>query len=328
MKRLLTGILSPFLIFCMFCSGNKLEAAQAYPVKHINFIVPGEAGSDVDIMSRSFVERLSPLLGQPIMIVNKPGAGSSIGYREVYGAKPDGYTIGSAPTTIVANKLQGISPFDHRDLSIMGTFYSLGPTIVASTKTKRPFKTIEEVVAFAKSHPGEVSISCSAVGNLWWIATMAFQAATGLDFNVIPQPGAAAFVVTQVAGGHTDLGVLALPSAKPQIVGGNFRLLAVFTPQRVAKPFDNFPTLKELGYDAEMETTCTLIGPPKMPKDIVDKLAKASEKAVSDPAYQKFAFEKTVTPIYLSPDKALQYLDKQRIVYRSIMEKAGILKEK
>ena len=79
----------------------------------------------MDIMSRSFIEKLSPLLGQPIMVVNKPGAGSSIGYREVHGAKPDGYTIGLAATTIVSNKLQGLLPFNHRDLSIMGTFYSI-----------------------------------------------------------------------------------------------------------------------------------------------------------------------------------------------------------
>ncbi len=328
MKRRSIGILSVLLIFCMSGSANRVEAAETYPVKPVTFIIPFEAGADGDILARQFVKELLPILGQPIMVVNKPGAGSSIGYREVYGAKPDGYTIGSAPTTLVSNKLLGLLPFDHRDLTIMGTFYSLGPTIVASTKTQRPFKTIEEVIAFAKANPEEVSISAAAVGQLWWTATMAFQAATGVKFNVIPQAGAAGFIIVQVAGGHTDLGVIGLAAGKPQIEAGNIRLLAVMTSKRAPEPYHNAPTLKELGYDVDIESTCTLIGPPKMPKDIVDKLAKATEKAVNNPAYQKFLIERTVTPIYLSPDKALQYLNEQRTIYRSVMDKAGILKEK
>lgn len=328
MKRGLIGIVIAILISCVSNLAITLEAAETYPVKPIIFIVPTEAGADADVLARPFVQKLSNILGQTIMVVNKPGAGSSIGYREIHGAKPDGYTIGSGYTSLVSNKLQGLSPFDHRDLSIMGTFYSWGPTIVASTKTQRPFKTIEEVLAFAKSRPEEVSIATSGVGQVWWIATMAFQAVTGLTFNILPQPGAAGYAIIQVAGGHTDLAILALASAKPQIEAGNVRLLALITSRRAPEPYNNVPTMKELGYDVAIESTSIVIGPPKLPKDIIDKIAKASEKAVSDPDYQKFAIERTAVPIYLAPDKALQYLNEQRKIYRSIMEKAGILKEK
>jgi len=328
MRCLLMAILSTPLIFCMSASGNTVQAAETYPAKTIVFIVPVEAGADGDILARPFVQNLSTILGQPIMVVNKPGAGSSLAYREVHGAKPDGYTIGCAYITIVSNKLQGISTIDHRNFTIMGTFYSWGPSVVASTKTQRPFKTIEEVLAFAKSHPEEVSIATGGVGTYLWIATKAFEEGVGLKFNVIPTPGAAAFAMAQVAGGHTDLAVVGLASAKPQIEAGNIHLLAGITSKRFSEPYNNVPTLKELGYDVVIESTSTIIGPPKMPGDIIDKIAKSSQKAVNSPNYQKFTMERTATAIYLPPHEAVHYLDEQIKIYRSIMEKAGVLKEK
>jgi len=99
------------LIFVMNLE-NKIEAAEQYPVKHITFIVPLEAGSDGDIVSRKLAEKGSAILGKPFVIVNKPGAGSTIGYRELLNAKPDGYTIGLTTATIITNKLQGLMPYE------------------------------------------------------------------------------------------------------------------------------------------------------------------------------------------------------------------------
>jgi tripartite-type tricarboxylate transporter receptor subunit TctC len=321
-------ILAAVLLLGMTLSGDEAFGAEKYPVKPLSFIVPLEAGADGDVLARPMVQKMSNALGQTMMVVNKPGAGSSMGYREVYGAKPDGYTIGSAYTSLVSNKLQGLIPFDHRDLTIMGTFYSWGPIIVASTKSKRPFKTLQEALAYAKDNPEGVSIATGGVGQVWWIATMAFQAATGLKFNVLPQPGAAGFTIVKVAGGDADLAVLALGSAKPQIEAGNIRFLAVYGSKRAPAPYDNVPTLKELGYDVDIETTSIVVGPPKMPAPIVERLSQALEKAVQDPEYQKFIYERNGVPVYLTPEKALAYYNKQRAVYRTIMEKAGILKEK
>jgi tripartite-type tricarboxylate transporter receptor subunit TctC len=328
MKRLSIVLGSLFLILGAFSFGSGIQAAEQYPVKPITFIVPLEAGSDGDILARPIVQKVSAILGQPIMIVNKPGAGSSIGYREVHDAKPDGYTIGAAYATIVSNKLQGLLPYDHQDFTVVGTYATYIPIVVASTKTKRPFKTMQEALSFAKSNPGDVSIATSAVGGVWWIATMAFQAGTGLQFNVIPQAGAGAFAIAQVAGGHTDLAVLALGAAKPQIEAGNVSFLTVFGAKRAAAPYDNVPTFKDLGYDIFCESAQTVIAPPKMPKDIAKKLAKAFETVGNDPEYQKFVIERNAFPFVTTLDKTVQFLDEQRKVYRSIMEKAGILKGK
>jgi tripartite-type tricarboxylate transporter receptor subunit TctC len=319
-------VIGVFLLMGSF-NANSGHAAEQYPVKPINFIIPNEAGADADVLARPLVQRVSTILGKPIVVVNKPGAGSSIGFREVYGSKPDGYTIGMGHATIIINKLAGILPYDHNAFTVLGTYATFIPIIVASTKTQRPFKAMEEAISFAKSHPDEVSIATSGVGQSWWVATLAFQEGTGLKFNIIPQPGTGAFAIAQAAGGHTDLAVVALAAAKSQIEAGNVRFVAVFGSKK-APGYENVPTLKELGYDIWWESTQILIGPPKMPKDITEKLVKAFEVAAHDPEYQKFVTERNAFPFYLSPDKAVQFFDEQRKVVRAIMDKAGILKEK
>src|SRR3972149_9168842 len=121
MKRLLSAVLS--VLWCAgFFSLDVVQAAEKYPVKQISFIVATEAGGDGDILVRSLMERVSKTLGQPIVIVNKPGAGSSIGHRELHRAKPDGYTLGLGSAPLITTKLQGISPLDHHDFTHLGGY--------------------------------------------------------------------------------------------------------------------------------------------------------------------------------------------------------------
>ena len=207
-------------------SVDKIQAAEKYPVKPVTFIVATEAGSDGDVICRPLVQRVSAIIGQPVVVVNKPGAGSTIGYRELHDSKPDGYTIGWGSATIITNKLQGISPYDYRDFTMLGAFATYFPIIVSSTKTKRPFNTIEEVISFGKAHPGELSMATAAIGQSWWVAAVAFLEGTGLKINTIPQAGAGGVTIVQVAGGHTDLAVVGLGSAKTQIEAGNVRFIA------------------------------------------------------------------------------------------------------
>jgi putative tricarboxylic transport membrane protein len=328
MKRLWMVMVGLFLLAGVFGLGSGIEAAEKYPVKPINFIVAVEAGADGDVICRPIVQRVSQMLGQPLVVVNKPGGGSSIGYREIHLAKPDGYTIGWASATIITNKLQGVSPFDYHDFTQLGTMATYYPIIVASNKTQRPFKTIQEVIAFAKANPGELSMATAGIGQSWWVAAMSFVEGTGLNVNMIPQPGAGAVTVAQVAGGHTDIGVVALGSAKSMIEGGMVRFLATLGSKRAPAPYDHIPTVRELGYDVSWESTNLVMGPPKLPKDITEILAKAFEKAINEPEYVKYVIERNALHTYMPPDQVVKFLDDRRTVVRRIMDKAGILKEK
>jgi tripartite-type tricarboxylate transporter receptor subunit TctC len=326
MRRLFPIILSILFYFGSVHFGV-LPAAEKYPVKPIECIVAVEAGADGDVITRPPMQKVSQMLGQPVMIVNKPGGGSSIGYRELYRAKPDGYTIGWGSATIITNKLQGVSPIDYHDFTMLGTLATYFPIVIGSTKTQRPFKTIQEVISYAKQHPGELSMSTSGVGQSWWVAAMSFLKGTGLEINAIPQAGAGAMVVAQVAGGHADIGVAALGSARSMIESGQVRFLAALGEQRAPAPFDQYPTVKELGYPVAWESTNFMMGPPKMPKGVVDILVKAIEKAVHEPDFIKFCSEINARWGYIPPDKVVAEFDKRRAVVREIMAKAGILKE-
>jgi len=274
------------------------------------------------------MQKVSAILGQPVVVVNKPGGGSTIGYRELYGSKPDGYTIGQASGTIVTNKLQGLMPYDYHDFTMLGVYLNWLPAVVASTKTKRPFTAFSEVITYAKANPGEISVATGSVGQLWWVASVALEEYSGLKFNMIPQVSSSAATALQVAGGHTELGITDLGSTKSQIQGGLVRPLAVFGAQRIPGEFGNVPTLKEFGYDVVITSTHIVMGPPKMPKDITDKLVKAIETAAKDPDYLKFISQYYAAPFYLTPEQAIPWFDEQRKIMRDVMGKAGILKEK
>ncbi|MEI9476896.1 MAG: tripartite tricarboxylate transporter substrate binding protein [Deltaproteobacteria bacterium] len=325
MKRLLIILLAFLFVLGMIHSAG---AAEKYPVKPINFIVPLEAGSDGDLAARPLVERASPVMGQPVVVVNKPGAGSTIGYYQIRDAKPDGYTIGMGTVTLVTSKLQGLFPYDYNDFSLMATFYRWPPIVVASAKSKRGFKTMADVVAYAKAHPGEVSIATAGVGQSQWIAAMAFMESTGLKFNAIPQEGAGGVTVAQVAGGHTDLAVLGVGSAKSQIEAGNLIPIAVLGTKRLPGNLNNVPTCKETGYDVSWESFGVVIGPPKIPKDVFDKLAQAFEVAAKNPGYVKYLESRSANEFYLPPDQIGKFCDGYTTLVRNIMGKAGILKGK
>jgi tripartite-type tricarboxylate transporter receptor subunit TctC len=328
MKTFCGLILGAFMVVIMAGGGNRVQAADVYPSKPVVFIVPNEAGASADLLARPLMQKVSAILGQPVVVVNKPGGGSTIGYRELYGSKPDGYTIGQASGTIVTNKLQGLMPYDYHDFTMLGVYLNWLPAVVASTKTKRPFTSFSEVVTYAKANPGQISVATGSVGQLWWVASVALEEYSGLKFNMIPQVSSSAATALQVAGGHTELGITDLGSTKSQIQGGLVRPLAVFGAQRIPGEFGNVPTLKEFGYDVVITSTHIVMGPPKMPKDITDKLVKAVETAAKDPDYLKFISQYYAAPFYLTPEQAIPWFDEQRKIMRDVMGKAGILKEK
>ena len=302
-------------------------AAEKYPVKPIIFLVPNEAGSSADMAARVLADKLQAQLGQPVVVTNKPGAGSTIGNRELHDAKPDGYTIGMSTATIFMNKLQGLLPYDHNDYTVLGSYLNWAPAVMASTKTKRPFNTIQEVFSAAKAKPDEIILSTGSVGQVWWVAAMDFIKKTGLQFNVVPQTSSSGAVVLQVAGGHADIGITDVTASKSQIDAGNMKVLALLGANRLPN-YPNIPTMKELGYDAVTLSTHLALAPLKLPKEIRDVLLKAFERAANDPAYKDFLVKNNGITSYATPDQTIKWMNDQRESYREILRTAGILKEK
>ncbi len=316
------------LIMVLSTATGIKSAAAEYPEKPIYFTIPIGAGSTGDIYLRKMLEKVSEVLGQKVVVVNEGGAAGIPAYLKLYQAKPDGYTIGLGTINIITHKIQGLFPYDYRDYTLFGCCYPSTLVILGSNKTKKPFKTIQEVISYAKAHPDQLSVGVASKGQTTWIAAMAFFKASGLKFNAVYHEGGGELMIPELAGGHLDLGVLGWsPSVKNQIVAKNMNLLAIISKNRLSGDFASVPTLSEIGIDAVFEGTGIALGPPKMPENITNKLVRAFEIGAKDPEYLKFLKEQNVSvDFYLSPRELLPFCDKLRVTATAIMKQAGIIK--
>lgn len=328
MKRALFSV----VVALVFMGGLGLDnpvLAASYPNKAINFIIPMEPGADGDIALRLLMRKVSEILGQTVIMINKPGAGQTVGYREIYKAQPDGYTIGGIAGSLAMVKLLGKYQYDFRDFSLIGFSHHSPPVLTASKTSKHNrFESLEDLVSFARANPRTVSMATTAVGGAYWVAAQMIVNALNIDLIQIPQEGSAAFVISAVAGGHADLGVTAFPSAKAMIDAGKIRVLGTPYEKRFPGKYNFIKTFKELGYDASMSSFTGVMGPPKMPKEIVGILSDAVGKAVNDPEVNKALIERNVIPEPMDPARFLAFCTDQERKYRAVLEKAGKLKVK
>lgn len=295
---------------------------EKYPKKPIIFIIPMEAGSSMDRAGRPLADLMQNELGRPLMIVNKPGAAGTIGLRDVYGAKPDGYTIGVANTVHYA-KLLGLVPFNHHDMTVIGVPSGAVPAVMCFAE--RPWKSIKEMIAFAQTRPGEVKAATTSRGAYWWLATKAFEKGAGVKMNVLAQPGGGAMVVTQVAGGHVDVGFCGLPESRSQVQAGKVRLLAVFGRQRVPG-YDQVPTLIESGCNVEVLGVMSLVAPKGLPKAEYDVLASSFQKATKSPVFHKTMADMGAIAVGMVGSEAVQFMDEQANVLLPLLKEAGMIK--
>ena len=327
MHTLAKNVLRWLLLITVGLSSTTSFSQEKYPSKPITFIMAVEAGADGDVLGRPLMDRVSRILGQPITIMNKPGAGSSIGYREIAQAKPDGYTIGWASATIITNKLQGVSPLDFNSFTHLGGYATFFPILIASTKSNIKFNTVQEAIAYAKANPGKINLATAGVGQSWWVGAQTFLTGTNLSMQSVPTTGAGAATALMVGGGHAELGVAGLGSAKALLNGGQVKFLASLSENRAPPPYDKYPTVKELGYPVSWESTNIIIGPPGMPKEAIERLSKAIEQAAREPDFIKFVEERDARWEYIAPEKVIPTLSQRREVVKEIMAKAGLLKE-
>jgi len=297
-------------------------AQEAYPRKPITFVIPVEAGSSMDSSGRPLADLMQKELGQPMIIVNKPGAAGTIGLRAVHGAKPDGYTIGLAQTAHYA-KLVGLVPFDHNDLTVIGVPVGAVPGIMVPAD--RPWKSVTELVEYARSRPGQLKVATTARGGYWWLATKAFEKAAGIRLNVLAQPGGGGMVVTQVAGGHADLGVAGLPESRAQLQAGTIRFLSMFGDRRVPG-YEQIPALAEAGYRAQVLGVMALVAPKGLPKPVYEALARAFAVAVRSETYDRTVAQMGGVRLGLVGEEARKFLDEQAGVMRPLLADAGLLK--
>lgn len=275
LKRLILALTAACALFVQ-------PANAQYPDKPITLIVPWAPGGSTDQTARVLAKAAENYLGQPIIVVNRPGASTTIGMAELAKAAPDGYTIGTLSSTGYLVKLQGRQlSFDPiEDFSYISYY---GDNLIGiAVLTDSPYKTLKELVAFGKANPGKLKYGTAGVGTTQHLTIEALQRDSGAKFVHVPQQGSAASAPA-LLGGHVDF-IMETSVWAPFIESKQMRLLAVSATKR-SDVYPDVPTFGELGFKS-LRSVQAIIAPKGLPEDIRAKLESAFRKALNDKAFQ------------------------------------------
>jgi tripartite-type tricarboxylate transporter receptor subunit TctC len=274
--------LSGFLFFAV-----TIAQAQGFPAKPIRIIVPFAPGGNVDITARTVAPALSELLGQPVVVENRPGAGSMVGAQAMAASPADGYTLmmGSNSSLSVAPNLYANWPYD--PLKGVAPISNLAVVpFVLVVKQALPAQTLADVMKLAREKPGALSMASGGNGSSNHLVGEYFQMLSGVKFTHVPYKGAGAALV-DLAGGQVDLLFDQASSTVANIRGGKIRAVAVAAKSRQGALPDT-PTFAEAGVrDFEIDNFTGLVGPGGLAPDIVAKLRDAAVKALATPVVKE-----------------------------------------
>lgn len=320
--RKLCGTATTALVFAL----AQLPAhAQTYPSKPINFVVASSAGGILDTIGR-VIARGMEKMGQPVVVQNIPGGGSSIGTAALLRVPADGYTIGMVATSHAINpsvyqKLPYNTLTDFTTVS-----HAVNITNVLVVNAGVPVNTLQEFLALAKREPGKLNCGSAGNGQSNHLSLEMFNAEAGVKLAHIPYKGSA-LALNDVIGGTLSCMFVDTLSAKQHIAAGKIKALAVSSRERVAE-LPNVPTFAEAGMpNFDANSWLAVVVRAGTPKDIVDKLGHSVAETMKDPEVRQRLQALGVVPVGALPAESQKFIEKEISRYAVAAEKAGIKHE-
>jgi tripartite-type tricarboxylate transporter receptor subunit TctC len=321
MLRRIMGLLS---IASLFLSAAYLHA-QSYPNQAINLVVPLAPGDAADVASRTMGEELSKLLKVPIVVVNRPGGGMTIGTDSVVKAKKDGYTILlTTNAALVSNRI--INPetasYDPlKDLTPLGL--STRTPILIAVRQDAPYKSFGELVEFSKKNPGKVRVGTVGPGSAGHLSVEIINALTGAELTTVPFKGGAPGI-TAILGGHVEGVAFSLGALSSHLKSGSLRGLVISS--RVSdRP--EIPTLPQLGHRQNLlGVWFGFFAPAGVPAEVTKVLVPAIEKAVKEPSVAAKLANLGIVQDYQPPDKLVDEIREEQKTVQEIAKKTGLIK--
>lgn len=274
------------LVLLAAAAAGPAVAQAGFPSRPVSLLVPFAPGGIADITARAVAEAMGKTLGQPVVVENKPSAGSIVASQAVATAKPDGHTLlllsnGNAVSVGLFKKLPYDPVKDFAPVSLIGSF-DLGLFVPANSR----FASLKDLVAFAKANPGKLNVGTIAVGSTQHLAAKLFETVAGVQALVVPYKGSPA-VLTALRAGEVDLAFEIVGPMLPQVTAGAVRALAVSSGQRNAA-LPEVPTVQQAGVAGyDVASWNGVAAPAGTPAAVVEQLNRAVRDAVASPAVQE-----------------------------------------
>ena len=300
-------------------------AAAAYPDKPIRLIVPYPPGGATDVIGRVMAQRLSGVLGQNVIVDNRGGAGGNIGADAVAKAAPDGYTLlmgavtsHSIMSTLEKSTIKYNFEKDLVPVSIVGSV-----PLVFVVHPSVPVKTLKELIAYAKSKPGELSFASSGAGAPQRLAAEMFKRSAGVEMIHVPYKGSGP-AMTDLMGGQVLTMVETVPAALPHIRSGKLRALAVTTPQRISM-LPDVPTAGEAGMPGfEVSSLFGILAPAGTPRDIVARLNSEITRLLGQPEVQAQLLAQGAYSVTTTPEQAAARVHQEVEMWAKVIKEANV----
>jgi len=298
--------------------------AQDYPTRPIMAIVPFAGGSASDVVSRILFDHMSKTLGQPIVVENRPGAGGNSGTADATKAAADGYTIvgsGSGPVAANVTLYKHLDYDPQKDLAIISPFASF--TIIVAASSKLPVNTVQELIDYAKAHPGELNYGSVGIGSSQHLAGEYFAQLTGVKITHVPYRNIGQYV-PDLMSGQVPLGFQWFPNVSAALTAKGARALAVAGANRL-QALPDVPTTKEAGLTQYVVSGWfALLAPRGTPPAILAELNGALKAAVTDESVRARFAQQGAEAIYMALDQSKQFIGDEIVKYHDIITKAGI----
>jgi tripartite-type tricarboxylate transporter receptor subunit TctC len=294
--------------FCLLFFACAAFAADDYPAKPIQMIVPFPAGGPADIVGRLYAQHLSAIVGQPVVTLNRDGASGSIGTAAAARAAPDGYTLvfGTTSTMVVNPLVMKNVPYDFwKDFALIGLIAN-APHVLA-VRDGLPAKNLDDLLKLARANAGKYTIASAGVGTIVQMAAELLKHETGADLLVVPFKGGQPATLALLSG-EVDMIVNDLTALKSNLASGKLRALAVAHTSRL-KLLPDVPTFAELGMPGMVSSTWWGIGTPvKTPEAVQARLGTATARILADPDYAARLATMAVEPMVVTPEQARAFV--------------------
>lgn len=310
------------LTLTSFQTGYAQEDVAKFPSRPITFIVPFSSGTSADLAFRLLGKEAEKYLGQPVVVVNKPGAGGTIGISAIATAKPDGYTIGHSPgqALFIMPFLEKLPYHPLKDLRYIMQFVDV--YFVVFVKGDSPFKSLEDIIAYARKNPQKMAYGTNAPKGSANLIMEQVARKESVQFTHIPFKSSTE-IQTAVMGGHILAGVGEFNYA--HVEAGEIRLLA-FLGEKRPPDYPQIPSFKELGYGFPCPTMLTVTGPKAIPQEIVKKLEGAFFKAMKEPTLVKGIKELRLSMYYRNSEEFEAYVLHTYDFFGRLLKEMGFAK--